>query len=99
RRVGGVDDLVAAGGEPSEQAVEVALRLRTEVELRLLDQEHEPADSEGAAVLERSDDREGGRGRRRSTTRPQLLRERALEDLEGARRLSVAGCGFRKHGA
>src|SRR5579884_817240 len=44
RGVGRVEDLVAAaGGEPPQQAVQVPLRRRAQEELRLLDQDHEPA--------------------------------------------------------
>src|SRR5687767_3524597 len=43
RRVRRVDHLVSSERELTQDAVEVALRLRAEIELRLLDQEYEPA--------------------------------------------------------
>jgi len=84
RRVRGVDDLVAAEGKLPQEAVEVALRLRAQEELRLLDQEHEPTDAERAAGLERLDD-----GERRRRRRGPSLPERAPENLERPRRPGV----------
>ena len=42
--MGRVEDLVVPLGQSPQEAVEVALRLRAEIELGLLDQEHEAAD-------------------------------------------------------
>jgi hypothetical protein len=58
RRVGRVEDLVSRLGEGAQEAVEVALRMRAEVELRLLDQEHEVAEMRGDELFQARDERE-----------------------------------------
>ena len=55
RRMRGVDDLVPAASELPQQPVEVALGLRAQVQLGLLDQQHHAANSSGATSLERGD--------------------------------------------
>src|ERR1044071_2752490 len=82
-----VDGLVTRKREPPQEAVQVALSLRTEVELRLLDQKDETAETGRAAGLERLDDRERLRCRRAP-----VGSERSPEDL-GSR------CGPRALGA
>ena len=53
RRVRRVDHLIPGERELAQEAVEVPLRLRTEVELRLLDQEQKTAEPLRAAGLDR----------------------------------------------
>jgi hypothetical protein len=58
RRVGRVEDLVSRLGERAEESVEMALRVRAEIELGLLDQEHEVAEIRGHEPLHARDERE-----------------------------------------
>ena len=58
RRVRRVEDLVPLLRERAQDAVEVPLRMRAEVELRLLDQEHEVAEVRGEQALHARHERE-----------------------------------------
>ncbi len=58
RRVRRVEDLIPRLGEGAQEPVEVALRMRAEVELRLLDQEHEVAEMRGDEPFHARDERE-----------------------------------------
>ncbi|HEU6444476.1 MAG TPA: hypothetical protein VFL61_05400 [Gaiellaceae bacterium] len=62
-RVGGVDHLASVLGLRSEEAIEVALRLWPEEQLRLLEQQHEPVDAGLVAALDVVQERERRRGR------------------------------------
>ncbi len=76
RRVGRVEDLVPRLRQPPQEAVEVALGVRAEVELRLLDQEHEVAEVRGEEALHPGDEREPAVGRG-----PVAIDRRRLEEL------------------
>ena len=86
RRVGGVEDLVAAAArEGAQQPVQVALRRRAEVELRLLDQDHEAAHA-------RLDERGEGANERQSA----VLGALAADDADRALRRRVGRCEQRR---
>ena len=76
RRVRRVEDLVARLRERPQEAVEVALGVRAEVELRLLDQEHEVAEVRGEQPLHPGDEREPAVG-----CGPVAIDGRRLEEL------------------
>ena len=84
RRVRGVEHLVPRGGELAQAAIEVALNVRPEEELGLLDDEHDAGDVRLATGLECRDERAGAGGL--GGARVVLLRS----SLEAPRRLSSA---------
>ena len=70
--VGRVEDLVAGGQRTTEQPVEVALRLRAQEQLWLLDQEHDPAFMGATELLDRVHECSGGRRRRRQSVASEI---------------------------
>ena len=78
-RVGRVEHLVApAFGQAMELRVQVSLRRRAQVQLRLLDQDHMAADPSVGERCDRADERQ-----------PAVLRLLILNDRRGALRLAV----------
>ena len=79
RRVGRVQHLVAAAcGETVQLRVQVALRRRAQVELRLLDQDHVAADARVGERCDRADERQ-----------PAVLGPPLLDDRHGALRVAI----------
>jgi hypothetical protein len=88
RRVRRVEDLVARLCERPQEAVEVALRMRAEIELRLLDQQYEVAQVRVEQAIHAGDEREPAV--RRS---PVAVHGRGLKEL---RHLGGASPGGRR---
>jgi hypothetical protein len=78
--VGRVEDLVAVLGERAQHAEEMPLRVRTEVQLRLLDQQDESAQVRRQQPLHPHHELEPAVGRG-----PVVLRDRRLEEVRDVR--------------
>jgi hypothetical protein len=95
-RVRRVEDLVAGRGELAQEPVQVPLGLRPEIELRLLDQKHEPTHAGSAPAFDGLDE-----GDRRAGRRPSggAGVEGADEELRRLRRDPVSTLGPLDEGA